>query len=1051
VLESEFPARTVSLVESYEECLREVETGNVDAVVTEYDLGARTGVELIATIRNRDANLPVVLFTAQVDEEVVGSVAEISNATLVQRTTDASVHLLAQTLEERFLSAVPSDTDERPEADSQFDAVVTTASDAIVTIDTNSIVRFANPAVEAIFGYEPEELVGESLTVLMGDGLADRHLAAFERYLETEERSLDWDAVELSAVHKDGHEVPIEVSFAEFSRRGTRFFTGIIRDTTSRKRRERERKRYETLMDTVGDGIYALDEEARFIAVNSAYTALTGYDRDELLGEPATKVTGTALADELVDVQAAFEDGTDVATIETSLPTRSGDTIPIEARITPLEQGDGSVGRVGVVRDISERKQLQRDLREQRNLNRQIINTTPVGIIVVDEHGEIIYCNERTEEIIGVPRRRLADDDVEFAVTDAQGEELRYEDRPFAKVIEEGHPVYDYELGVVRPDGDRVWVSVNGSRLDSAARDTTLGVFTLQDVTAAREQAQKLEALDANVQQLPDAETTTDVCEITIDTAADVLDFPYAYILLYHEEDGELQLAAQTAGVSEIVESPLLGALEESPVWNAFIRDTSTTVSEVDASADGPGIESASIFPLGEHGVFVTVSPERDAFEQTDILLAEILCANTRSSLDRAARETELRSQRDTLERKNKRLERVNRINHAIRDITQVLIQADTQEEIQELVCEKLAAIDPFSFAWIGKYNQTTNEVTPVSTAGRSSGFLDQVTNEDGEMTPMRGPAGRASEMKQSQVQNNILRATEFEPWREVALTQGFRASVSVPLQHRDTLYGVLSLYSQKPSVFEEMETTVLEELGQSIGYAMSAIERKRALVSESSIQLQFRISRIESPLLGFIDGGHGSFALENVVQRLDGDVHVFFTARGVDPAVAREHAEQSPAVKRFSLISEDENECLCECSIRDSTFIATVLDRGAVLDSMTVEDGSAAMTLRVPQSTDVRSFVGFFEERFGDVELTARRESDEPVMTQHEFENEVREQLTARQQEVIKTAYVSGFFEWPRNSTGQDVAELLGVTQPTVNRHIRAGERTLFGLLFDD
>jgi len=51
----------------------------------------------------------------------------------------------------------------------------------------------------------------------------------------------------------------------------------------------------------------------------------------------------------------------------------------------------------------------------------------------------------------------------------------------------------------------------------------------------------------------------------------------------------------------------------------------------------------------------------------------------------------------------------------------------------------------------------------------------------------------------------------------------------------------------------------------------------------------------------------------------------------------------------------------------------------------------------------------------------------------------------------VLRTAYFAGFFEWPRQSTGEEVAEMLDVTQPTVNRHLRLGQQRLLAQLFDE
>ncbi|MFC7135535.1 helix-turn-helix domain-containing protein [Halobaculum litoreum] len=58
---------------------------------------------------------------------------------------------------------------------------------------------------------------------------------------------------------------------------------------------------------------------------------------------------------------------------------------------------------------------------------------------------------------------------------------------------------------------------------------------------------------------------------------------------------------------------------------------------------------------------------------------------------------------------------------------------------------------------------------------------------------------------------------------------------------------------------------------------------------------------------------------------------------------------------------------------------------------------------------------------------------------------------MTERQLEVLRVAYLRGFYEWPRESTGQEVADALGVSQPTVNRHLRASQRKLLELLLDE
>ena len=113
--------------------------------------------------------------------------------------------------------------------------VVETATDAVISIDDRSIIQFANPATLRVFGYDPTELIGEPLTVLMPEFLRELHHKGFRRYLATGHRHMNWQATELTALRKDGQEFPVEVSFGEVTRDGHKIFTGFIRDISERK------------------------------------------------------------------------------------------------------------------------------------------------------------------------------------------------------------------------------------------------------------------------------------------------------------------------------------------------------------------------------------------------------------------------------------------------------------------------------------------------------------------------------------------------------------------------------------------------------------------------------------------------------------------------------------------------------------------------------------------------------------------------------------------------------------------------------------------------
>ena len=124
------------------------------------------------------------------------------------------------------------------ESESRFRTLAETASDAVLTIDETGVIVYANPAAEHVFGYAPGELVGRELVQLMPERMRPAHQAGFARYRHTGERRISWQAIELPGLHRDGQEMPLELSFGEFTRDGRRYFTGIARDISERKRAE---------------------------------------------------------------------------------------------------------------------------------------------------------------------------------------------------------------------------------------------------------------------------------------------------------------------------------------------------------------------------------------------------------------------------------------------------------------------------------------------------------------------------------------------------------------------------------------------------------------------------------------------------------------------------------------------------------------------------------------------------------------------------------------------------------------------------------------------
>ncbi len=123
-------------------------------------------------------------------------------------------------------------------------AVVQTAIEGIVTIDTEGIIESINPAAERLFGYDAQEAIGRNVKILMPSPYREEHDRYIKNYLRTGEAKVIGSGRELMGLRRDGSTFPMELGLSEVLLPDRRLFTGVIRDTSERRlseKRERER------------------------------------------------------------------------------------------------------------------------------------------------------------------------------------------------------------------------------------------------------------------------------------------------------------------------------------------------------------------------------------------------------------------------------------------------------------------------------------------------------------------------------------------------------------------------------------------------------------------------------------------------------------------------------------------------------------------------------------------------------------------------------------------------------------------------------------------
>ena len=335
------------------------------------------------------------------------------------------------------------------ESEEHYRAVAEAATDAIITIDSDSTILVVNPAAERIFGYSCEEMIGQPLTMLMPEYLRHLHNAGITRYMGTGQKHIHWSAVQLPGLHKIGNEIPLEISFVEFTTDGRQYFTGIAHDISERKRlqdrqarlarhavlhaevsaavSESEKSTREMLqicaaavvqhLDAAFARIWLLNNENKVLELAASaglYTHLDGAHARIPVGSfkigfiaavQKPHLTNHVQTDERVgDKEWARREGMiSFAGYPLLVEGRTVGVVAMFARHSLEEDTIQALESVApIIAQGIERKRTEDTLRDTERLIKAIFDNSPAVIHVQDLEGRFVLVNRKFEEVVGL-------------------------------------------------------------------------------------------------------------------------------------------------------------------------------------------------------------------------------------------------------------------------------------------------------------------------------------------------------------------------------------------------------------------------------------------------------------------------------------------------------------------------------------------------------------------------------------------------------------------------------------------------------------------------
>ena len=350
--------------------------------------------------------------------------------------------------------------------------------DAVILTTPSGEIAYWNPGAEAVFGFSSAEAIGQSLPLM----LVPQSRRDEDARLREETIRAGSAGCETILRRKDGASIYVDISCKAIrgAEGGIEFLLLTQKDVTNfevlRQAKLIEAK-FGDLPESTPDGIVIVNATGRIVSTNSQAELMFGYARGELRGRPIELLLPARLRTRhFGHLNGYFEQprrrpmGAD---LELHGVRKDGSEFPVEISLSPIEIDDSTMA-MSAIRDISDRKRVDQ-------LFRGLLESAPDAVVIVNEVGDIVLVNSRTEQLFGFPRQELIGKKMEVLVPerfrrDHSGHRTGFFSQPRPRAMGAGLELYG-----LRRDGTEFPVEISLSPLETV--DGVLVSSAIRDVS----------------------------------------------------------------------------------------------------------------------------------------------------------------------------------------------------------------------------------------------------------------------------------------------------------------------------------------------------------------------------------------------------------------------------------------------------------------------------------------------------------------------------------------------------------------------------------------
>jgi len=590
-------------------------------------------------------------------------------------------------------------------------------------------------------------------------------------------------------------------------------------------------ERCRALFEQASDGIFIADLQGNYLDVNTSGCRMLGYSREEIsqlnirdLIPAEDQATALLRLDELHAGNTIIS--------ECQLRRKDGTLIPVEISAKML--ADGRLQEI--VRDITERKQAEEALRESearyRSLTNDVLDSSAVGIFILDSDFRIVWVNQAMERYFGLRRDEVIGKDKRQLIRERIKEIFEEPERFAQKVLatyEDNTYIENFECHVL-PDGEREerwlehWSQPIRSGLYEGGR-----IEHYYDITERKRAEEALRKSELMFQSLIGrAPFSIWVCD----------------------EEGTVTFANQAA-------LDLFGVTDPTQIIGRYNIYRDTTEDEKPLLAYFERAWAGEVVRYRQDLDMTTVKYEtacRGTLHLYSTLFAIPSDGSQRSNIVVVQEDiTERVKAEDALRQKVKDLA-------ALYAASQVFLGPIDVKTTLETACRLAVEHFGLKMAWVGLIVEGDYEVHPAAAYGFEDGYLDSIRVTWDDSPAGHGPTGTAIRTAQAVPMNRIDTDPAYKPWRAAAMARGYRSSAALPLLYGEAeVLGVLNVYSAEPDYFTPDRLQVLQSLANLAALGLQKA-RLREQEQRYAAELEQRVAE-RTAELGEVNAELESFA----------------------------------------------------------------------------------------------------------------------------------------------------------------------------------------------